>query len=174
MYLIISDSSCIVCQYCGPQRPFAMSITDNNGRELIHLERPLHGVVHGVVSVVCKNWKYRTSYRICKTRVRMTVCVHMCMYMCVYMHVCIDVNISIHVCVCLLYSYAFVYPEFTITNESQESVLKIKGPCCTSQCCSDVELFVSPKTVTKSSSDRAHEVGKISKQWSGLVKRIFH
>ena len=35
------DSSCIVRQYCGPQRPFAMSITDNNGREVIHLERPL-------------------------------------------------------------------------------------------------------------------------------------
>jgi len=35
------DSSCIVRQCCGPSRPFVMSITDNNGVEVIHLERPL-------------------------------------------------------------------------------------------------------------------------------------
>ena len=41
LYFSVLDSSCIVRQYCGPQRPFAMSITDNSGREVIHLERPL-------------------------------------------------------------------------------------------------------------------------------------
>ena len=35
------DSSCIVRQCCGPSRPFAMSITNNAGQEVIHLERPL-------------------------------------------------------------------------------------------------------------------------------------
>ena len=35
------DSNCCLRQYCGPSRPFAMSIIDNNQKEVIHLERPL-------------------------------------------------------------------------------------------------------------------------------------
>ena len=37
----ISDSNCCLRQYCGPSRPFAMSIVDNTQKEVIHIERPL-------------------------------------------------------------------------------------------------------------------------------------
>ena len=38
---VFIDSDCLVRQCCGPSRPFAMQILDNNQREVIHLERPL-------------------------------------------------------------------------------------------------------------------------------------
>lgn len=33
-------------------------------------------------------------------------------------------------------------PEFTIKNENGDSVLLIKGPCCTCQFCADIEFQV--------------------------------
>ena len=39
--IVFVDSNCCARQYCGPQRPFSMSILDNNQREVIHIERPL-------------------------------------------------------------------------------------------------------------------------------------
>ena len=41
VYFAAEDSNCCLRQYCGPSRPFAMQILDNNQREVIHLERPL-------------------------------------------------------------------------------------------------------------------------------------
>ena len=35
-----TESNCCARQYCGPARPFSMSILDNNQQEVIHLERP--------------------------------------------------------------------------------------------------------------------------------------
>ncbi|XP_038060625.1 phospholipid scramblase 1-like [Patiria miniata] len=57
-------------------------------------------------------------------------------------------------------------PYFDIIDASGNSVLKIRGPCCACQeiCCrSDVEFNVL-------SADEGSEVGKISKQWGGLVR----
>ena len=39
-------------------------------------------------------------------------------------------------------SCTFWIPEFTICNEAHETVLKIRGPCCTCRCCADVEFQV--------------------------------
>ena len=36
-----ADSQCLVRQCCGSDRPFSMSIMDNNQKEVIHIERPL-------------------------------------------------------------------------------------------------------------------------------------
>ena len=37
----ITDSNCCLRQYCGPSRPFDMTILDNSKREVIHIKRPL-------------------------------------------------------------------------------------------------------------------------------------
>ncbi|XP_065889151.1 phospholipid scramblase 2-like [Dysidea avara] len=41
VYFAAENSNCCLRQYCGPSRPFAMSVTDNNGTEVIHMERPM-------------------------------------------------------------------------------------------------------------------------------------
>nr|CAB3264956.1 phospholipid scramblase 1 [Phallusia mammillata] len=56
-------------------------------------------------------------------------------------------------------------PKFNILNENKDCVLKIEGPCFTCNMCGDVEFNVLTKDDQK--------VGKISKQWSGLVKEYF-
>ncbi|KAL8559228.1 hypothetical protein ACOMHN_040352 [Nucella lapillus] len=57
-------------------------------------------------------------------------------------------------------------PRYDIKNENNETVLKIKGPCCRCSICGDVEFEVTSK-------DGETQVGIISKQWSGLAKEIF-
>lgn len=57
-------------------------------------------------------------------------------------------------------------PTFAIKNASGDTVLRIEGPLCTFSMCGDVEFKVT-------SCDGSHEVGKISKQWSGLVREMF-
>lgn len=57
-------------------------------------------------------------------------------------------------------------PSFTIENAAGEPVLQISGPCCTCKLCGSVEFDVM-------SRDGEIEVGKISKQWSGLAREYF-
>lgn len=56
-------------------------------------------------------------------------------------------------------------PKFDILDENKQCVLKIEGPLCACNMCGDVDF----KVLTKD----GQEVGKISKQWSGLVKEAF-
>lgn len=53
----------------------------------------------------------------------------------------------------------------SIQDASGQTVLKIKGPCCTCNWC--------PTEFQVLSADGTQEVGKISKQWSGLAKEYF-
>ncbi|XP_021108452.1 phospholipid scramblase 1 isoform X2 [Heterocephalus glaber] len=57
-------------------------------------------------------------------------------------------------------------PKFTVQNERREDVLKIIGPCIVCSCCSDIDFEIK-------SLDEQSVVGKISKQWSGLVREAF-
>uniref|UniRef100_UPI00398ED1B7 phospholipid scramblase 1-like n=1 Tax=Pristiophorus japonicus TaxID=55135 RepID=UPI00398ED1B7 len=57
-------------------------------------------------------------------------------------------------------------PKFTIQNERREPVLKIDGQCCVCSCMGDVEFRVTNLEETET-------VGKISKQWTGLLKEVF-
>ncbi|XP_043558633.1 phospholipid scramblase 2-like [Chiloscyllium plagiosum] len=57
-------------------------------------------------------------------------------------------------------------PKFTIQNEKKEPVLKIIGPCCICNCCSDIDFKVT-------NLDESETVGKISKQWTGLTREAF-
>uniref|UniRef100_H2YJI9 Phospholipid scramblase n=1 Tax=Ciona savignyi TaxID=51511 RepID=H2YJI9_CIOSA len=56
-------------------------------------------------------------------------------------------------------------PKFNIKNENHEVVLMIEGPCFTCNFCGDVEF----KVMTKDGAN----IGKISKQWTGLIKEAF-
>ena len=55
---------------------------------------------------------------------------------------------------------------FEITDAEGNVALVIQGPWCTMACGSDVEFKVM-------TPDGEHEVGRISKQWTGLLKEAF-
>ena len=57
-------------------------------------------------------------------------------------------------------------PSFRIENADEETELVIDGPCCTCSLCGSVEFQVM-------SRDGEVEVGKISKEWSGLAREYF-
>lgn len=56
-------------------------------------------------------------------------------------------------------------PSFRIKNQLDEVVLRIEGPICTFSICGDVEFNIMSLT--------GENIGKISKQWSGLAREIF-
>ncbi|NP_001089425.1 phospholipid scramblase 1 L homeolog [Xenopus laevis] len=57
-------------------------------------------------------------------------------------------------------------PKFTIQDEHEHDVLKIKGPCVACSCCADVKFEVMSK-------DESSVVGRITKQWTGFVREAF-
>jgi len=57
-------------------------------------------------------------------------------------------------------------PQFAIKDQGGNIVLKIMGPFCTASLCGDIEFKVTLP-------DEVSEVGRISKQWSGLLKEAF-
>lgn len=57
-------------------------------------------------------------------------------------------------------------PTYAIKNASGDTVLRIEGPLCTMSICGDVEFKIM-------SSDGNVQVGKISKQWSGLIREMY-
>lgn len=62
--------------------------------------------------------------------------------------------------------WAMCYPHFVIKNAVGDVILRIQGPFCTySMCGNDVEFKIL--------SLDGDEVGKISKQWSGLARELF-
>lgn len=62
--------------------------------------------------------------------------------------------------------WSILGPQFSIKNHNDETVLRIEGPCCTfSICGSDVDF----KLLTVDGK----QVGKISKNWSGMARELF-
>ncbi|VVC45480.1 Hypothetical protein CINCED_3A000655 [Cinara cedri] len=63
--------------------------------------------------------------------------------------------------------WSILTPMFTIRNGANEEVLKIEGPICRfGMCGADVEFKILSK-------DQSTVVGRISKQWSGLLREVF-
>nr|CAH7766301.1 unnamed protein product [Callosobruchus chinensis] len=62
--------------------------------------------------------------------------------------------------------WSILCPSYAIKNASGETVLRIEGPFCTFSICGDVEFKIM-------SSDGQVQVGKISKQWSGMIREYF-
>ncbi|KAK1787765.1 hypothetical protein P4O66_016248 [Electrophorus voltai] len=53
-------------------------------------------------------------------------------------------------------------PKLSILGTANETLLTIEGPLCAISCCGDVNFDVKGKD--------GHVIGRISKQWSGLIK----
>jgi len=62
--------------------------------------------------------------------------------------------------------WSLFYPKFVIKTADGEEIMEMEGPLCGCECCSDVDFNIN-------SSVDGSEVGRISKQWSGLGKEIF-
>jgi len=63
--------------------------------------------------------------------------------------------------------WTLLHQNFTISRPDGTKMLKIRGPICACSCrCGDIEFFVM-------SADGSQEVGKITKQWSGMAKEMF-
>lgn len=62
-------------------------------------------------------------------------------------------------------NWSVLYPSFSIKNANNETVLIIKGPFCTYSICGDVDFKIF--------TPNDEEIGRISKQWSGLVRELF-
>ncbi|XP_038078973.1 phospholipid scramblase 1-like [Patiria miniata] len=66
-------------------------------------------------------------------------------------------------------SQSWWYPNYDILNVAKEKVLKIKGPFwfCQNVCCTDdIDFNVM-------SPDLSTEMGKLSKQWGGIIKEHY-
>ncbi|XP_076015689.1 phospholipid scramblase 2-like [Genypterus blacodes] len=57
-------------------------------------------------------------------------------------------------------------PKFSIQGANKETVMKLEGPCFACNCCGDVNFELTAK-------DGGKPIGRISKQWSGLLKEVF-
>ncbi|XP_076581523.1 phospholipid scramblase 2-like [Chaetodon auriga] len=57
-------------------------------------------------------------------------------------------------------------PRFSIQGANKETVMKLEGPCFACNCCGDVNFELKAK-------DGKKPIGRISKQWSGLLKEVF-
>lgn len=63
--------------------------------------------------------------------------------------------------------WSILFPSFVVKNANGDVVLRIDGPFCTiSCCCRDVVFNIF-------SADGKTKVGKIYKQWSGVIKEAF-
>lgn len=86
--------------------------------------------------------------------------------------------------------WSLCYPTYAIKNAAGDTVLRIEGPCCTCRMCCDVKFRVSCFKIflriivmflnfhslgflSKITSLNGEQVGKISKQWSGLMREMF-
>lgn len=63
-------------------------------------------------------------------------------------------------------NWSILGPKFSVKDANGETGLIIKGPFCTYAMCGDVEFKVM-------TPDGSTEVGKISKQWTGLLREAF-
>ncbi|KAM9717987.1 phospholipid scramblase 2-like [Menidia menidia] len=57
-------------------------------------------------------------------------------------------------------------PKFSILGANKETLMKLEGPCFACNCCGDVNFELKTK-------DGDQPIGRISKQWSGLLKEVF-
>ncbi|XP_013874977.1 phospholipid scramblase 2 [Austrofundulus limnaeus] len=56
-------------------------------------------------------------------------------------------------------------PKFSIQGPNKETLMRLEGPCFACNCCGDVNFELKGK------DDQV--IGRISKQWSGLLKEVF-
>ncbi|XP_060554044.1 phospholipid scramblase 1-like [Ruditapes philippinarum] len=63
-------------------------------------------------------------------------------------------------------AWSICKPRYKIQTANEETVLRVKGPCCTWNLCGDIEFDIT-------TADETSFCGRITKQWSGLAKEAF-
>lgn len=142
-----------------------MQIIDNNGREVIHLYRPLRcnmcccpcclqeldvfAPPGHLVGKVVQEWA------LCIPKFKILNAARDCVLR-------IEGKTFVSVCGINQFSFSITF-EIDFNFEIYSSFL---GPLCTMAMCGDVEFQIL-------SSDGGVQIGKITKQWSGLVKEVF-
>lgn len=66
----------------------------------------------------------------------------------------------------VIQDWSLCVPKFSIQNADRKTQMKLHGPCFACNCCGDVNFELKPK-------DGGKPIGRISKQWSGLLKEVF-
>ena len=133
--------------FWGSCRPFEINILNNQGEEVLHLVRPLN---------CCSLQELEVIFLERKTN-----------FVFVYQS---PFQVQSHRGTVIgsvkQQPWSFFYPNLLVKNETGDPVLRIDGPLCVSSCFGDV-IF------TLRSLDSGEEVGKITKNWSGLGKEAF-
>lgn len=159
VYWAIEDTDCCTRNCFGPIRPFDMKVLDIYQNEVIHFYRPL-------------------------------ACSSCCFPCCLQ-----SLEVSSppgNVIGRVEQEWTCWFPNFRIKNHLDETVLRIEGPFCTLSCGNDVNFNVTQILLIKTFkfekyffcasficyalqivSMNGTEVGRISKQWSGLTREFF-
>lgn len=137
VYMAIEDTGCCMRNCCGPNREFNMKILDNSKNEVVHLYRP---------------------YR-CGT------CCTPCHLNEIEVHAPPGTIIG-YVTQTWSFCTPVFSPQFDILDGNRNPILKMVGPDCTVECCSDMEFKVL-------ALDGFTEVGRVVKQWGGFIKEAF-
>ena len=62
--------------------------------------------------------------------------------------------------------WSICQPRFLVKNAEGEAMMSIEGPSIVCDCCSDIDFNIT-------STENGSEVGKITKQWSGIGREVF-
>ncbi|CAG0898295.1 unnamed protein product [Darwinula stevensoni] len=132
IYSASEDTDCCTRNILGPYRCFELQVLDHQGREVIHLSRPLN----------CDS----------------------CWFPCCLQR--LDVYSPPGTLIGVVkQEWSILSPKFTIQDAAGNAILLIEGPICTWSICGDVEFQILTL--------RGDNIGRISKQWSGLLKEGF-
>ncbi|KAH9369398.1 hypothetical protein HPB48_007176 [Haemaphysalis longicornis] len=197
---VCADTDCCSRNCCGPNRPFDIKLTDNAGNEVIHLQRDLRcsscccpcclqvslgprsapGAPQRSAAAPRPGLSGRVAQRLLSVLLlTRTVskpaqsgwCTgpedrQFC-YLWTGLPQRLEVSSPPYSPIgYVVQEWSILTPKFRVENADGECVFKIEGPFCTWSICGDVEF----KVLTK---DGSVEVGRISKQWSGLLKETF-
>lgn len=132
IYFAAEDTDCCTRNLCGRMRPFNMSLIDNFGNVVFHINRPLR-------SDSC--------------------CCPCCLQ---EMTVSTPTGQVIGIVKQLWHP---LRPKFAVQDHTGKTLLYIRGPICACHCC---EAHFNVLALNGETN-----VGRITKQWSGLLKEVF-
>jgi len=137
-------SGCCARCWCGPQRPFEMTIETIDQREVLRFERPYH-LRHGGMCCFCCDfgWQVVNVFGGANTQ---------------------DAGQYLGK---VMEKWSFFVPVFGIYDKNGTEVYRIVGDCCG---CGNYTLKIFDPRVD---IDETNELGVITKMWSGTFKELF-
>uniref|UniRef100_A0A3B3D517 Phospholipid scramblase n=1 Tax=Oryzias melastigma TaxID=30732 RepID=A0A3B3D517_ORYME len=161
VFYAVEENDCLNRQCCGPQRPFTIRVLDNFGHEIITINRPLKCMscffpcclqevsVSGFDPFQLFPWWNEGPDLVSKCLTQLEV-----------------QSPPGNTVGYVIQQWHPFFPKFMVANEHHEPVLKIHGPFCGWSCLPDVDFEIL-------TMDEVNKIGKISKQWTGLLREAF-